>query len=620
VLVADARRARSAGQLPAAAALLERVLARNPDHLDALQDYALLALGAGKPQAAAACAARWGALQPGSAEALVALGVAQRQCGRLAEAVASLTRAVALAPDMFDARMNLGNVLLDSATPVDALPHYQRALEIQPTSPSAHNNLGNLHRELRKPTEALAAYRRALELDPAHAWAWNNVGNILKDFGDTEAAIEAFRRSLALAPDRSAVWSNLLLTMNASDQVSPAALAEAHRAYGRHFSRLLPALPPIPLTSRAGRRLRVGFVSADFRRHAVATFFLPLLAAIDRARLEVFCYYNQARGDEVTARIKEAAEHFVPVAGLADRALAERIRRDGIDILVDLGGHTADNRLPLFFLRPAPVQALWLGYLGSSGVPSIDWRITDVHAEPEDAVASDGLEPPWRLPRTLWCYASYPESPETGDPPCASSGVVTFGCLNNPGKVAPTILAAWLELLHRVPASRLILLTSPDAGRAKALRDMFAQSGIAADRLDLVARMPVADYLRVYSSIDIALDTWPWTGGTTTCDALWMGVPVVTLAGDHPFARSGATILAQLGLADLVTRSTEAYVACATALATDRARLRELRHTLRARMQASPLMDAKALARDVEDALFRMLEERQRVVLDSTNA
>lgn len=609
-ILAAAQRARAAGKRDEAAALLERALAADPDHAEALEDYALLALDAGRPQLALTAAARWSQSQPASATAKNVLGIACRQSGRLAEAIARLTEAVALDPDFFDARVNLANALLDAGDPQAALPHYRRALALNPNAAAVHNNLGNLHRELRQPTEALASYGRALELDPGHARAWSNVGNIRKDLGDTGGALDAFRRSLALAPNRPEVWSNLLLTLNASDTTTADEIAAEHRAFGRRFAPLLPPLPPRDDVPLAGRRLRVGYVSADFRKHAVATFFLPLIEAHDRSAFEVFCYYNQPRGDDVTTRIQSLAEHFLPVAGMPDRALAARIRQDGIDVLIDLNGHTADNRLPLFFLRPAPIQATWLGYLGPTGVPTIDWRITDIHADPENAASPPGLEAPWRLPSTMWCYRPYAEAPDVSPLPSAATGIVTFGCLNNPGKVSPTVLDAWSEILANTPQSRLLLLTSPDAGRIDELRRRFGRVTAAPDRLEFISRVPLADYLRLYSRIDVALDTWPYTGGTTSCDALWMGVPVVSLAADRPFARSGRSILAQLGLADLVASTPSHYVSIACALANDRERLAALRAALRPRMAASPLTDAVAFARDFEAALKAMWDMR----------
>ena len=600
-------RAQEERRLPEAAALLESLLKDDPDHHDALCRYTMLAFAAGRPDVALAAAERAGAAHPRSALAQNLLGVALRQNGRLADAIARLRLATALDPGFFDAQVNLGNALLDAGDPQGALPCYRTALALDPRAASVHNNLGNLHRELRQPTEAIAAYRRAIELAPRHANAHANLGNMLKDLGDAGAAIAAFRQSLALAPNDSSVWSNLLLTLNCLDRITPEEVAAEHQAYGAHFARLLPPLPAQAGPRRPGR-LRVGYVSADFRKHVVASFFEPLLDAHDTTKFEVFCYYNQPRGDEVTARIRARAEHFLPVNGIGDRQLAERIRQDGIDILVDLNGHTADNRLPLFFLQPAPVQLTWLGYLGATGVPTIDWRLTDSCTDPVAVPDVPGLEAPWRLPRTLWCYRPHPDAPEIGPSPAASAGHVTFACLNNPGKVSPAALQAWTEILRAVPQSRLMLLTPPDNGRIEALRRDFESGEVVSSRIEFVARVPLVDYLARYARVDIALDPFPYTGGTTTCDAAWMGVPVVTLAGNRPFARSGATILTNLGLGDLVADDPERYIAVAIGLARDGPRLAQLRADLRPRMRTSPLTDAPQFTRDFESALLAMWE------------
>jgi predicted O-linked N-acetylglucosamine transferase (SPINDLY family) len=353
--------------------------------------------------------------------------------------------------------------------------------------------------------------------------------------------------------------------------------------------------------------VRVGYVSSDFRRHAVATFFQPLLAAHDTARFEIFCYYNYHRGDEVTAAIRDRAEHFVPVAGVPDRVLAERIARDGIDILVDLNGHSADNRLPLFLLAPAPVQVTWLGYPGTTGLATMDYRLTDVHADPPGLTDSLHTETLWRLPATAWCYEPYAVAPPVASPARARTGI-TLTCLNSPGKASPTALASWADIMNAVPGSRLQLLASPYEQRMLELKALFSARGIAADRIELVARMPLAEYLALYGNADIALDSYPYTGATTTCDALWMGVPVVTLAGDRPFTRSGASILANVGLTELVARRLEDYVRIACELAMDGERLARLRAGLRERMRASRLTDARSFARDVEDAFIKMRE------------
>jgi len=605
-VLAQASAEHSAGRLKQAAALFEAALKLDPNHADALYGFALLALQSGQPHAAASLAQRAVTARPDGAEAHQILGVAQRQCGRLADAIASLERSILLKPDYFEGRLNLGSALLDAGELDRALAHYQQALALNPRSASAHNNLGNLYREMRRPTEAIAAYRCALELDPSHARAHANLANMLRDAGDNQGAIDGFRRSLALSPNQSEVWSNMLLTLSGSDTLSREAIYAEHAAYGQHFARLIPSRPRSRQAHAKGR-LRVGYVSSDFRKHAVATFFQPLLAAHDTARFEIFCYYNYHRGDEVTAAIRERAEHFLPVAGVPDRVLAERITRDGIDILVDLNGHSADNRLPLFLLAPAPVQVTWLGYPGTTGLGTMDYRLTDIHADPPGLTDSLHTETLWRLPATAWCYQPYAIAPPAASSAAARSGI-TLTCLNSPGKASPAALASWADIMNAIPGSRLRLLASPYEQRMYELKTLFATRGIAADRIELVPRKPLAEYLALYGNADIALDSYPYTGATTTCDALWMGVPVVTLAGDRPFTRSGASILANVGLTELIARRPEDYVRIARELADDGERLARLRAGLRERMRASRLTDARSFAHDVEEAFIEMRE------------
>jgi len=570
---------------------------------------AFAAIHAGDWPRAAAIAAKVVAAAPSSADAHHLLAVTARHTGRLEDAIASLERAVALRPAFFEAWLNLGNACLEAQDPGRALERYAKALALDPSSPQLHNNIGNAQRDARRPALAIEAYRRALALDPRYASAHANLANVLKDLGDAQGAVAEFRQALALAPDRTDVWSNLLFTLNCLDGVSADAVFGEHRAFGERFGARIAPLPPVPAAPLAGRRLRVGYVSADFRKHAVATFFEPVLDAHDRARVEVFCYYNQLVGDEVTQRIRARADRFEAVHGLSDRDLAAKIRADRIDVLVDLSGHTADNRLPLFAWRAAPVQATWLGYLGTTGMRAIDYRLTDAHADPEGATEALHTERLWRLPQTMWCYRPYSEAPAVDALPCDASGHITFACLNNPGKVTRSMLALWATILRRVDGARLILLASPHPARTAELQAFFAEQG-GGGRVELVARQPLRDYLALYGRADIALDTSPYAGGATTCDALWMGVPVVSLATTRSFGRSGATILANAGLPDLVTAAADDYVERAVELAGDRDRLRKLRASLRDTMARSPLADASAFARNLENALVAMFESR----------
>ncbi len=605
-LVSRAAGAQLAGRGDEALAILAEALRLDPNHASALTFGALLALRSGHLSAALGYAERAIAANPHRARAHHLRGLALQAVGHGAEALQSLRQAVALDAKLVDARLDLGNALLDKGDFEGAETEIGAALAADPLSAIAYNSLGNLRARQGEFDAAIAAYGRAIELDPRLPEAHGNLGMLQFRIGDNDAAIAAFRRAIALAPDRAANWSALLFGLNVSDRATAAGIAAEHRAFGERFAARIPALPPVAPVSRAGRRLRIGYVSSDWRRHAVAVFVEPLLAAHDRRRFEFFCYQNYAGGDEITARLAALADHFVPIAGISDAELAKRIRADAIDILVDLNGHTAHNRLPLFFFKPAPVQASWLGYLGATGVPTIDYRLTDAFTDPPDAAA--GSEALWRLPQTQWCYLPYAEAPEVAPLPAATAATVTFICLNHPAKISRSALALWARILAAVPASRLVLLATAYARQRAEVLASFAALGVAPERVVQVGEAPVATYLARYHHADIALDSLPCAGGTTTCDALWMGVPVVTLVGDRPFSRSGASLLRNAGLADLIAQSPDEYLRAAVDLAADRARLAALRAGLRDRLRASPLLDAAGFARAVEDAFDSMWE------------
>jgi protein O-GlcNAc transferase len=497
-------------------------------------------------------------------------------------------------------------MLLETGDPDRALLRYRAAIALAPSSSIAHNNSGNAYRELARFDEALQAYRHALALDASNVEAHNNLGNMLKDRGDAQAAMAAFRRALDLAPNRPDIWSNMLLAMNGWDGASANAIAAEHRRYGAHFSRLLrPGAPVFPAKPGEGR-LRIGYVSSDFRRHAVAAFLLPLVDSHDRQRFSVTCYDNGLQSDDVTERIRASVDRYRNIVGVSDRAVADLVHNDGIDILVDLNGHTARNRLPLFFLRPARVQVTWLGYLCTTGMNEIDYRLCDAYSDPRGTTEDLHTETLWRLPDTLWCYRPHAEAPTIGPSPFARNGCITFACLNNPAKVSPSALAAWAHILNRVAASRLLLMTASHPDRREDIARFFESHGVGRDRIEQIGRLSLGDYLSVYERVDVALDSFPYSGGTTSCDALWMGVPVVTLAGDRAFARSGVTVLNNVGVPEWIADTVEAYVQIATGLAENRDDLVRWRQDLRPRMKASRLLDGARFARDVEAAFQAM--------------
>ena len=606
-LVSRAAGEQLAGRADEAMAILAEALRLGPNHASALTFAALLALRRGQAAAALDYASRAIAVDPRRARAHHLRGLALHAVGRGTEALVDLRQAVAMDAKLVDARLDLGNALLDEGDVASAATEINAALAADPSA-IAYNSLGNLHARQRQFDAAIAAYSRAIEFDPRLPQAYGNLGMLQFSVADNDAAIASFRRAVALAPDRPANWSALLFALSVSDRATARGIAAEHRAFGERFAARIAPLPAVVPAPRTGRRLRIGYVSSDWRRHAVAVFAEPLLAAHDRDRFEIFCYQSHAGGDEVTARFAALADHFVPIASLPDAEAAGRIRDDAIDILVDLNGHTAHNRLPLFFLKPAPVQATWLGYLGSTGVPTIDYRVTDRYTDPPVPSEAAGAEALWRLPLTQWCYRPYVEAPDVGPLPASTSGGITFVCMNHPLKSSRSALALWARILAAVPASRLILLATPyDAQRARVLA-FFAGEGIAGERIEQVGEAPIATYLARYLRADIALDSLPCAGGTTTCDALWMGVPVVTMVGDRPFSRSGASLLRNADLTELIARTPDEYVRAAVDLATDRVRLATLRAGLRDRLRASPLLDPAGFARAVEDAFDEMWE------------
>ncbi|HKN08312.1 MAG TPA: tetratricopeptide repeat protein, partial [Pseudomonadota bacterium] len=457
--------------------------------------------------------------------------------------------------------------------------------------------------------DAVECYERALALKPDHAEAHCNLGTALKEQVKLEEAVAAYRRAISIKPDYAEAFSNVLFCLNYDDKSTPDALYAAHREWDERYGR--PAARPMEYSNarEVGRRLRVGYVSGDFCRHSVAYFLEPLLRNHDHEAVEVFCYAEVAQPDAMTQSLRGFADHWLATVGMTDEALAQRITEDGVDILFDLAGHTGKNRLRVFARKPAPIQVTWLGYPNTTGLTSIDYRLVDAITDPEgicDAFASETLI---RLDGGFLCYDPVADPPTPSPPPSLAAGVVTFGSFNNPAKISAVTLDVWAAVLVREPRARLLLKGLPfaDAGTRASFLARLGGRGVAAERVELVARLPdMADHLALYNRVDIALDPFPYNGTTTTCEALWMGAPVVVQKGDRHAGRVGASLLSQIGLTDLIAYSAEEYVEIALRLANDPARLSKLRHSLRPRMAASSLGDGPAFARKIEAALRTM--------------
>jgi len=564
--------------------------------------------------------ARAARAEAADAQALYQRGLAAERARRTGEAIANYREAVAAAPARADYHYALAATLKQARRVDEAIAAYRAGLDLKPDDARMRVDLGLALMDRGRLEEAQAEIEQATRAAPELPEAHHNLGLVYHQLGRLDDAINEIRIAHELVPGHTGIHSNLLFMLNYSERYAPAEVLAEHRRFGDLHVQPVASPQPDPAWPR---RLRIGYVSPDFRSHVVASFMLPLLAKHDRARVELFAYYTYAEVDEVTTAISELADHWLECADLSDAELADRIRADRIDILVDLAGHTVHNRLKVFALRPAPVQVTYLGYPNTTGLASIDYRVTDAKADPPGEAEGQSVEKLVRLPRTFLCYRPGPDILDARPPPATNSGHVTFGCFNNFHKLSDAFFGAAARVLAAVPRSRLLLKSKALGTQsvAQRVRDRFAGAGIDPSRLELIGWEPSPEsHLAVYLRVDIALDSFPYNGTTTTCEALWMGVPVVALRGDRHAGRVGASLLETVGLEELVARDGEEYVAIAARLAGDLPRLAQLRSTMRERMRASPLMDERGFARELEDCYLAMWRERQAAAASAGSA
>lgn len=532
-----------------------------------------------------------------------------KSLGRYAEAIPLYRKFLKVAPRSASGLYNLGVALLETNSPHDAIAHFRHALAAEPDRPEVLNTLGTALLAVGQLSAAHEALTAATRARPNYFAALDNLGRLYKAAGTPEEAIPCYRSALA-ARAVATTHSNLLFALNYLADAEPApTFAEHRRWHEQHAASLTPPTAAPVTPPPAKRRLRIGYLSPDFAHHAVAYFFEPVLAAHDRARVEIFCYANVLSPDTVTARLQQFAEHWRDIARLSDDDAAAVIRGDDLDLLIDLAGHTAGHRLLVMARRPAPVQATWIGYPNTTGLDAIDYRITDAIADPVGATEKFHSEKLVRLPANFSCYRPEEHTPSINPLPALTAGHVTFGCLNNIAKVTPIVIATWARLLCALPNARLILKSRSlgDPWVAERLHTAFARGGVGTARVTLLSeKQSVFDHLSLYHSIDIALDPFPYNGTTTTCEALWMGVPLVTLAGATHAGRVGASLLTHAGLADWITSSTDDYVARARAAAQDLPALSDLRGRLREQFHASPLCATEFFTRQFEVACAAM--------------
>jgi len=552
------------------------------------------------------------ALSPGYAQAWNNLALSYLQTGALVDAEDALRHAVEAMPGLVPAWVNLASVQEARGDAVAAESSLVAALAADPASLPARNNLGTLVCAKGRFIDAEEHFRAALAQAPGDAGLRSNLALALRGQGRIDDAIEVLR-DMPAHPEAGLIEA-YLLTLNYSDRVDAAFVAAEHRRLG---ARLQGASCPATLVRprEAARPLRVGYVSADFGFHVVSFFLEPVLAAHDRSAVEVFCYFAGTRHDAQTARTRSHTAVWRDIGGMDDAAALEAIRADRLDIAVDLSGYTGGHRLPLFAQRIAPTQATWLGYPNTTGVPAMDFRLTDAWADPPGTTEALHTETLVRLPSGFLAYQPRPEAPDVAPPPFRTCGHVTFGCFSNPAKLSDTCLALWARVLAATPGSRMLVKARglEDVRAAARFRARFAVAGGDATRLDVSGwEGDFESHLRRYADVDIALDSHPYHGTTTTCEALWMGVPVVTLAGDAHVSRVGVSLLTRAGHSDWVARDRDDHVRIAAGLASDLDALAGHRATLRSRLRGSPLTNVRQLAHDLEAAYAEMTARRSR--------
>lgn len=532
--------------------------------------------------------------------------------GNMEVAVAHYQRAVALKSDYAEAHNNLGNALAAQGHIDQAVTHLERALSLMPDA-RVHYNLGNALAIQGEKERAAVHYERALALKPDYPQAHNGIGNALAARGRMEQAAVHYRRALELKPDYAEAQNNLLLTLNYVSSADPVAVYAAHLDFAQRWEMpLRPSIQPHGNDRSRGRRLKIGYVSSDLRRHSVAYFFEPVLENHDRERFEIFCYGNNFRDDEVTERLRSHADHWRQISRQPDDLVATQIRADQIDILIDLNGHTANNCLMVFARKPAPIQLTWLGYPNTTGLTAMDYRLTDGYADPVGLAEQFHSEKLVRLPECFCCYKPPEDAPVVSETPAREQGYITFGTFNHHAKINPEVMAVWARILQDVPDSRLVLKNVGLAAQAmqRRVRELFAGLGIAPQRLELFGHDQSREtHLQRYRYVDIGLDPFPYNGTTTTCEALWMGVPVVTLAGRTHAGRVGVSLLSNLGMTELICRTQEEYIATATRLAANLEHLSALRKKLRPCMTVSPLLNASRFTTCLEREYFAMWDD-----------
>ncbi|MFC7514231.1 tetratricopeptide repeat protein [Herbaspirillum sp. GCM10030257] len=589
------------GHLSEAVKCYETALSYDPGNAAAHYNLANALRDQGKLEAAIQSYQAALVADPRNAMAYNNLGNLARGQGHVELAIELYSQALAIDPTASRVHYNFGAALYVQGHLLDAVRCYEKALSFNDEDADTHYNLGNALLDLARYDDARQSFQKSVAINPKNTDGYNNLGNLVRDQGEPELAVDLLRKSLTIDPRRNDIHSNLLFTMLSAPSCSADQTFAEHLRFAEQFEApLKPFWQAHHNAPDPHKRLRIGYVSGDFRNHAVANYFEPTLARHDKSQVEVFCYYNHHQQDDITHRLAALSDHWIVCKEMSDDALAQRIRDDGIDILVDLSGHTAYNRLLTFARKPAPIQLTWIGYPYTTGLAAMDYRLTDAGMDPPGLTECHNTETLLRLPATSQ-FQPAAMRPPVNALPALSQGTFTFASLNNLGKITEPAIALWSRILSALPHARLVLGNINDEPTRQKMADSFGRHGIHADRLVMHPKMAMPEYLALHHQIDLALDPFPYNGGTTSLHALSMGVPVLTLAGSSPVTRSGASIMGNAGLPEFVTASEEEYLQRAIEIAQDLPRLDQIRQSLPARLM-SPGHPGQRFTQDLETA------------------
>jgi len=622
----------------------------NPYDIGSLNNLGFLQFEQGKFDEAEASYKKVLTLNPNLAETYNNLGNTFNEQGKFDEAEASFKKAILLKPEYVDVYYNMGVMLNNQRKFNEAELNYKKALKLKPNHVEAYNNLGNTLNEQGKFDEAEASFKKAISLKPDHVEAYNNLGKTLNDqnkfieakknfdkaiilkndytqsyynlgitlqqLGKIEKAIENYDKAIKLNPHYSNAYHNKNLCLNYSSSYSPSYIYKEHLKFEKKFARFnTEQLFDVNLKKKLNERLRIGYVSGDFREHSVAYFFKPLLENHNNNIVETFCYYNNTIVDKITKKLMSTCDNWRSIYDIEESKVSNLIKNDKINILVDLSGHTANNRLLTFAQKPAPIQVTWLGYPNTTGLSAIDYRLTDIIADPINDTDKFYSEKLLRLPNGFQCFQGNEKVIIKSELLENCRNYITFGSFNNLSKITPQVINVWSKILHLVPKSHLILKCSKIKYNKDYFLNLFKDEGLTTDRIELFEQTHSnKDHLELYNSIDIGLDPFPYNGATTTCEALWMGVPVISLFGDRHVGRVGASILTNVGLKDFIAEDIDSYIKLAIKVSTNINYLKNIKKTLRERMQKAPLCDAQSFANDIENTYKKIWLDYQKTI------